>query len=76
MAVIEHVPTATSVTVAPEIAQTPLVMDAKLTGIAELADALIANGAVPKGWFESAPKAMVWLPIVTLKLWLTGVAAA
>ena len=76
MAVTEHVPTATSVTVAPEIVQTPVVVDAKLTGRPELAVALIANGGVPKGWLENAPKVMVWLPIVTLKLWLTGEAAA
>ena len=73
---IEHVPAATNVTVFPETVQIPMVVEAKLTASPELAVALIANGAVPKGWFASAPNVMVWLPAVTLKLCETEVAAA
>ena len=65
---IEHVPTETSVTVAPKTVQTPVVVEAKLTGRPELAVAPIANGDVPNCWFANVPNVMVWLPIVTLKL--------
>ena len=75
-AVIEQVPTATSVTVFPETVQIPMVVEAKLTASPELAVALMAYGAVPKGWFASAPNVMAWLPRVTLKLCETGAAAA
>src|ERR1039457_1046801 len=74
---IVQVPTETSVTVAPDTVQTDVVCELKLTGKPELALALTANGAVPKTWFERAPKVMVWLPPgVTWKPWFTGVAAA
>jgi hypothetical protein len=69
-------PAATSVTVAPDTVQTDGVVEAKLTAKPEDAVAPTVNGAVPKGWFESAPKVMVWPPGVTWKLWFTGVAAA
>jgi hypothetical protein len=73
---IVQVPTATSVTVAPDTVQTAEVVEAKLTARPDDAVALTVNGAVPSARFESAPKVMVWLPCVTWKLWLTGVAAA
>ena len=65
---IVQVPTATSVTVAPETVQTADVLDAKLTVRPELAVALTINGALPNGWFESVPKVIVWLACVTWKL--------
>jgi hypothetical protein len=73
-----QVPTATKVTVAPDIVHTDWVVEAKLTGRPDDAVAFTVNGAVPNTWFESAAKVMVWLcvPCVTWKLWLTGVAAA
>ena len=75
VAVTEHVPTANSVTVLPETVQNTVVAEAKPTGRPELAIALIANGAVPKGWFDNEPNVIVWLPMVTLKLGVTGIAA-
>jgi len=71
-----QVPTATSVTVAPDSVQKEGVVEAKPTASPEDAVAPTLNGAVPKGWFESVAKLMVWLPAVTWKLWFTGVAAA
>ena len=47
LAVIEHVPTPTIVTVVPDTIQTPVVDEAKPTERPELAVALIVNGAVP-----------------------------
>jgi hypothetical protein len=71
---IVHVPTATSVTVAPDAVHTDAVVEAKLTANAELAVALTVNGAAPNAWPDSAPNVIAWLPGVTVKLWLTGVA--
>jgi hypothetical protein len=71
-----HVPTATNVTVPPDTVQTDEVVEAKLTAKPELAVALTAKGAVPNAWLDSAPNVIVWLPAVTAKLSLTGVAAA
>jgi hypothetical protein len=73
---IVHVPTATSVTVAPDTVQTAVVVEAKLTANPELALALTANGAAPNTWLDRLPNVIVWLPGVTVKPWLTGVAAA
>ena len=70
-----QVPAATIVTVAPETAQTVVVVEAKLTDRPEEAVALMVNGAAPYTWFASAAKAIVWLAWVTWKLWLTAVAA-
>jgi hypothetical protein len=71
-----QVPAATSVTVPPDTVHRAGVVEAKLTARPEEAVAETANGAAPKVWFESAPKAMVWLSGITWKLWLTGVAGA
>jgi hypothetical protein len=53
-----------------------VVSELKLTASPELAVALRVNGGVLSGWFESAPKVIVWLAFDTVKLRLTGVAAA
>jgi hypothetical protein len=71
-----HVPAPTSVTVTPDTVHTGEVIEAKLTANPELALALTANGAAPNTWLDKAPKLIVWLPGVTVKPWLTGVAAA
>jgi hypothetical protein len=68
-------PTAIRVTVEPDTVQTAGVVEAKLTGRPEDVVAATVNGAAPNVRFESAPNVMVWLPAVTWKLWLTGVAA-
>jgi hypothetical protein len=47
LAAIEHVPTATIVTVLPDTVQTDAVVEVKLTGKPELAVAVMANGATP-----------------------------
>ena len=70
-----HVPTATRVTVVPDIVQMVVVSDLKLTASPELAVALTVNGAVPNVLLRSGPKVMVWLAFVTVKLWLTFEAA-
>jgi hypothetical protein len=54
-----QVPTVTTLTVAPETVQTPVVVDAKLTGKPELADAFTANGATPNVWFANAANEIV-----------------
>jgi hypothetical protein len=73
---IEHVPALTSVTVTPDIVQTAVVVEAKLTAKPELALALTVNAAVPNTRLDKTPKLMLWLSCVTWKLWLTGTAAA
>jgi NADPH-dependent 7-cyano-7-deazaguanine reductase QueF-like protein len=70
-----QVPTATKVTVDPDIVQIVEVCELKLTGKPEVAVAATANGAAPNATFESVPKLIVWGAFVTLKLSLTGVAA-
>ena len=64
-AIIVQVPTASRVTVAPETVQTADVVEAKPTARADDAVALRVNGAVPKAWFASVLKLMVWPPCVT-----------
>jgi hypothetical protein len=54
-----HVPTATSVTVAPEVVQTPVVVDAKPTAKLEDAVALTLKGEAPSALFESEPNVIV-----------------
>ena len=71
-----QVPMATMVTVAPETVQTLVVVEAKLTARPEEAVALTVNGVALKERFESVPKLIVWLTFDTVKLRLTGVAAA
>jgi len=71
-----QVPTAASVTVAPDTVHTDVVCELKLTGNPELAVALTAKGTLPNAWLASDPNVIVWLAAVTVKLWLTGVAAA
>jgi phage tail protein X len=70
-----HVPAPTSVTVAPDTVQTDVVVEAKLTANPELALALTVNGEAPNTWPNKLPNVIVWLPGVTVKPWLTGVAA-
>jgi hypothetical protein len=52
-----------------------MVEDAKLTGRPELAVAVTVNGGVLSGSFGRALKEIVWLALVTWKLWFTGAAA-
>ena len=59
VAVIEHVPAATSVTVLPAIVHTAFVADAKLTGKPELEPAVSGNGAVPNATLLSASNVIV-----------------
>ena len=63
-----QVPTATSVTVTPDMVQTDGVADMKRTVKPEDAVAPTVNGGVPSGRFGSGRKVMVWLPFVTWKL--------
>jgi hypothetical protein len=61
-------PPETNVTVEPETVQTDGVSELKLTGSPVVAVALTAKGALPKTWFGSAPKDMVWGNGVTEKV--------
>jgi hypothetical protein len=61
VAVMEQVPAATIVTIAPATLQTAAVVEAKLTVRPELAAAVIANGAMPKLTSLSGPNSMAWL---------------
>ena len=76
LAVIEQVPAVTIVTVEPDTVQTALVFDAKVTGSPELAVAVSVNGATPSVTVVSGPKVIVCDPWLTVKLLVTGVAAA
>ncbi len=71
-----QLPTLTSVTVAPVTVQTSGVADEKPTARVEDEVALTVNGAALNGWSASGPKVMVWISGFTLKLWITGAAAA
>ena len=73
---IVQVPALTRVTVLPDTVQTVVVVDAKLTGKPDEALALTVNGGVPRVWFESGAKVMVWLNFVTEKLRETAAAAS
>ena len=77
LAVIEHVPTAASVTVTPETLQTGVLLEANVTVNPELAVALKAKGAVPTTRLLNAPNVIVWALLPdTVKVCVTGVAAA
>jgi hypothetical protein len=71
-----HVPTAASVTIVPDTAHTDAVCEVKLTASPDVAVALTVKGDVPNAWLASVPNVIVWLACVTVKPWLTGVAAA
>ena len=58
LAVILHVPAATSVTVLPLTVQMLAVFDVKLTARPELALATSAGAAVPRVWLPGAAKLM------------------
>jgi hypothetical protein len=74
--VIEHVPAATIVTALPATVQTAVVVEAKLTVSPELAEALIENGDTPATTLPICPNVIVCDSGLTVKLWITGVAAA
>jgi hypothetical protein len=68
LAVMEHDPAATIVTVLPATVQTAVVVEVKLTGRPELAVALTGNGAAPNVTLFRTPKVIVCDPPLTLKL--------
>ncbi len=59
----------------PEVVQTGVVVLVNVTGSPELAVALTEKGALPKVWFASAAKAIVWLAMVTVKVVLVSLGA-
>src|SRR5581483_12171712 len=59
-------PTASSVTVATDTAQTAWLCELKLTSSPELAVAPTVKGALPMGRFANGLNAMVWRPCVTV----------
>ena len=74
LALMEQLPTATSVSVLPLTVQTLGVVEAKLTASPELAVAASAGGVVPSVWLPGEAKLMVCAPAPTLKLRVTAVA--
>ena len=70
-----QVPTLTSVTVAPDIVQTGVVVDVNATAKADDAVAATVNGAPPKFLPASAANVMVCAPFAIANDWLTCVAA-
>ncbi len=68
-------PAALNEAVVPETVQTDVVVEAKLTAKPELAVAESVSD-VPAAWAGMAPKLMVCGPGFTVKLCVTGVAAA
>ena len=63
-------------TVLPATVQTDVVVEAKLTASPELAVAVTVNGDTPYVTLLSAPKVMVCDAEFTVKLRVTGTAAA
>src|SRR5579862_2056653 len=61
LAVMEQTPSATRVTVVPEIVHTPVLIEVKATESPELALALTVNGADPTVRLGSALNVMVWV---------------
>ena len=74
-AVMVQVPEATNVVVVPETVQTLVVDEAKVTGNPDVAEADSVNGA-PTVWVGIALNVMVCGFGITVKLCVTGVAAA
>ena len=75
-AVMVQVPPAIKVTVVPETVQTEdVVAESNVTASPDVAVALTVKGAEPYALPASAPKVIVCVAAVTVKLWLTGVAA-
>lgn len=61
----------------PDTVQTEDVVEVKLTGSPELAVAVSGRATeVFSSWSGMAPKAIVWMARLTVKLCVTGVAAA
>ena len=75
LAVMEQEPAARMVTVVPETVQTEVVVEAKATVRLEEAVAPMVKGDTPKVTLLSAPNVMVCVAGLTVKLWVTGVAA-
>src|SRR4051812_10285360 len=73
-ALIVQVPIATRVTLVPlvpPVVHTAPVVEVKLTASPEVAVALTVTGPSSRRLVASAPKEMLWLPWVTVKLWET-----
>ena len=66
---------ATTVTVLPDIVQTPVVVDVNVMARLEVSVAVMLNGATPRLTFGSAPKVIVCDALLTVKLWVTEGAA-
>jgi hypothetical protein len=72
---MEQAPPARIVTVAPDTVHTAVVVEVKLTGSPELAEALMVKGATPKVTLASELKVIVCDIAVTVKLRATLAAA-
>src|ERR1051325_11489308 len=66
-----HVPAATRCTVAPVIVQTAVVLLEKLTGRAEVADALTSKSGSLTVLPASAPNTIVWFALLIVNVRLT-----
>jgi hypothetical protein len=59
----------------PDTVQTEEVDEVRIGVRPEDAVAFNVTAVEAKGWFGIAAKVIVWLPCVTVKLWLTAAAA-
>ena len=76
LAVMEQVPAATRVAEAPATVHTAVVVEAKLTGSPDVALAVMVTGPEPAAELPRGPNEIVCVPAVTLKVCVTGRAAA
>ena len=77
LAVMEHVPMATSVTVTPETVQTEGLLEASVTARPELAVAVRVGGVELSVTAPNAPNVIVCgASAETTNVWVTGVAGA
>ncbi len=72
---IVQVPAATMWTVVPDTVQTGAVAEVKVTARPEEAVALMPKSGSPRALSARVPKAIVWLPLATVKPWVTWGAA-
>jgi hypothetical protein len=73
---IAHEPVLSSVTAVPDTEQMSGVLEVKLTGRPEDAVAATVKDPIPSDLAGIALNVIVWLPCVTVKVSITGAAAA
>ena len=75
LAAIVQVPAATPVTVLPLTVQTPVVVEANVTGLPDAPPVADTVPIPPTTAAGAEPKLIIWLPRPMVKLWVAWVAA-